>query len=896
MQFTPAQQQAINLDGHIVVTAGAGSGKTRVLVERYLRLLVAYADPDQASEPPPLLAITFTEKAAREMRERVRAAVEQRLRAALPPERALWEYLRDAVEAARISTIHSFCTALLRAQPVETGLDPQFAVLDEVEASLLREASMDAALQAWLAQATAEPVVHAALRAQFETLQAELSLSDLRTILREMLLRGDALRAVVATLPTTPAELLAEWQAAHATLRAEAWQMVQADPIWQASTAQIAALAPTAPAPDRMGAQVRALAAWLAALTPHAVPDEWAVLADIDLRGGSAKQWADKATLDRAKAHLRALRELVAVHPALTSTPDAELEQRAAQLTVALAQVYLRVLDTYRQHKIEQNALDFDDLEWRARAALTHPDVRRRWRRSLRAVLVDEFQDTNDAQRAIVYALTGLDEALHSTSDQPHNSNSNSQSDLPMLFVVGDGKQSIYRFRGADVSVFQQVQQQVQHIGGQPVSLNTSFRTHPPLLAWINGVMAQVLHRPRPLFEFEIPFEPLNAHRASPAHSHCVELHLLDMPGTSGDIRATEAALLAERLTALVAGEQGPIIHERGAWRLPTYGDVAILLQASTHFTVYEQALRAAGIPFLTTAGRGYYDRQEVQDLLHLLRVLNNPADELALVGVLRSPLFALDDNTIVRLRLSHPQSIWYALLHADLPDAPATLEHARTILRELYALRGRLTVVELLRTALTQTGYLAVLSALPDGAQRCVNVEKLIEAIRRTDTADLRAYTEYLRQLLEAAPREGAAPLEAEGSVRLMTVHASKGLEFPMVVLPDLSRTNPPLRNVWLAHPSYGLALSLHDAAGEQQKPQVWQRALAREQQMQHAEQERLFYVALTRASDYLILSGKALQPRGWLHLLGRGLGDADVATLPAGAYGAMQVWRWTD
>lgn len=778
----------------------------------------------------------------------------------------------------------------MRSQPVETGLDPQFTVLDEVEAGLLREASMDAALQAWLAQATAAPVADPQAQAQFATLQAALSLTDLRTILREMLLRGDALRAVVATLPTEPAALQAEWQAAHATLRAEVWQTVQSSPTWQDSTAQLVALAPMAPAADRIGAQVRALIAWLAALTPQAVPDDWAVLTEIDLRGGSAKQWPSKATLDLAKAHLKILRELLKAEPILMAELDAELEHRAARLTLALVQVYLRVLDTYRQHKLEQNALDFDDLEWRARAALTHPDVQQRWRRSLRAVLVDEFQDTNDAQRAIVYALTGLDDALSGNRNQPHHE----PCDLPTLFVVGDGKQSIYRFRGADVSVFQQVQQQVQHIGGQPVRLNTSFRTHPPLLAWINGVMAQVLNRPRPLLAFEIPFEPLTAHRPSPAHPHCVELHLLDMPGASGDIRVAEATMLAERLAALVSGEQGPIIHERGAWRRPTYGDVAILLQASTHFTVYEQALRAAGIPFLTTAGRGYYDRQEVQDLLHLLRVLNNPADELALVGVLRSPLFTLDDNTIVRLRLSHPQSMWYALLHADLPDAPAALEHARTTLRELYAQRGRLTVVELLRTALNMTGYLAVLSALPDGAQRCVNVEKLIEAIRRTDTTDLRAYTEYLRQLLEAAPREGAAPLEAEGSVRLMTVHASKGLEFPMVVLPDLSRTNPPLRSMWLAHASYGLALCLHDAAGEVQKPQVWQHALAREQQMQRAEQERLFYVALTRASDYLILSGKALEAKGWLHLLGRGLGDANFATLPAGAYGAMQVWRW--
>jgi ATP-dependent helicase/nuclease subunit A len=295
-----------------------------------------------------------------------------------------------------------------------------------------------------------------------------------------------------------------------------------------------------------------------------------------------------------------------------------------------------------------------------------------------------------------------------------------------------------------------------------------------------------------------------------------------------------------------------------------------------------------------------------VQDLIHLLRVVNDPTDELALVGVLRSPLFAIDDAAIIRLRLNNQQSLWHALMNPPEPPEQATAEpdeRARALafacdtLRHLHALRGRLTVVQLLREALAATGYLATISGLTDGAQRRANVEKLIEAARLSGTSGVFAFSEYLEKLLRAEPREGEAPLEAEGSVRLMTVHKSKGLEFPIVVLPDLGRNPPNPGHSWLARRSYGLALRMRDDVGDTLKPTAYQLALHEEQRMERAERERLLYVALTRARDYLILSGTTVRAGAdaWLSRLLAALDyPPESGGIPAGAYGPLQMWQY--
>lgn len=862
MNFTAAQHAAIHLAANLVVTAGAGSGKTRVLVERYLRLF-----GDHGADA--VLAITFTEKAAREMRDRVRRTVEERARAAAPADRPLWEERRAAIEAARVGTIHSFCAALLRAHPAETGLDPHFTVLDEIEAGLRLAVSVDAALQVAVDAGRAPAGAAPAGDERFAALLAEFGLDELRAILTEMLLGGGEVRAALAGLPTDADTLIAEWRDRLAAAQAEAQAEALSSPAWQAAAATMLRLAAGAPGADRIGAQVGAVAAWLAG--PGSAPpiDDWGPITAINLTGGSKKSWGGEADLQAAKAALRTLRESYSASATLLELVlDHELEQRAARAILGLRDLYRLALADYTARKEEQDALDFDDLERRARELLEqHPAVRARWQTELRAVLVDEFQDTNDEQRAIIYALTGL--AAPDAGAPP-------AADSPALFVVGDGKQSIYRFRGADVSVFRAVAAQVMAQGGQAVALDTSFRAHPPLVSWVNQVTQAVFARPGALRPYEFPFEPLRPHRSAPPHDCCVELHIVAAAASADARRAAEAEALAARIAALVEGACGPLVTDGAGWRTPHYGDFALLFQASTVFPFYEQALRAAGIPYLTTAGRGYYGRKEVVDLINLLRVLDDPADELALVGVLRSPLFAIDDGAILRLRLANSHSLWQALDAAPNDCAAAPLEFARATLRELHALRGRVTVVELLRAGLAATGYLATISSLADGDRRRVNVEKLIEAARVAGKKGLGDFRDYLEKLLEAEPREGEAPLEAFGSVQLMTVHRSKGLEFPIVVLPDLGRRGVSSTAAWLARRSYGPALALRGPAGDPERPCAYHLALAEEQRMERAERERLLYVALTRAQDYLLLSGAAAKNSGpdWLSRLVAALG----------------------
>jgi len=899
MDFTPEQLQAITHAGNLVVTAGAGSGKTRVLVERYLRLLVA---PDDDTDRD-ILAITFTEKAAREMRDRVRATVEQRARAAARTDRAAWEERRAAIEAARIGTIHSFCATLLRAHPAETGLDPHFGVLDEVEALLLLTESVDAALGEAVAEdAGSGPAV--------TVLFDEFGLGELRTILTEMVRAGAEVRMALADLPDNPAALRQEWRTRLAELQADLLNSLLTGVRWQEACATLQNLAAAARDDDRIGAQVRTIADWLAesgvgawqpadAAQPATI--DFHCISQIDLRWGSKKNWPTADDLAAAKEALRTLRDSYREHAGLLELIGNDaLEERAAQVILALRTLYRRVVAHYTRRKEQRDTLDYDDLEVRARELLErHPTVRARRQAELRAVLVDEFQDTNEDQRAIIAALTGLTENVAAS---------------PGLFIVGDAKQSIYRFRGADVSVFQEVARTLQHLGGQAVALNTSFRAHPPLLDWINATVAPIFAREEPLRRYEVPFEQLLAHRPPPAHGQCVELHIVPGEGNSATIHDCEAQALAARIEALVAGAAGAIIQDGPhGWRVPRYGDMALLFQASTAFEHYERAFRAAGIPYLTTAGRGYYGRKEVQDLIHLLRVLDDPADELALVGVLRSPLFALDDATILRLRFANPHSLWDALLasgdeelstengepgtaNSKLKTQNSELFFARETLRELHALRGRVTVVELLRAALAATGYLATISGLHDGERRRANVEKLLEAARRAGSGGLSAFSAYLDALLRQEPREGEAPLEAAGSVQLMTVHRSKGLEFPIVVLPDLGRRSPPQTAKWLARRTYGAAVQLRGATGDWEKPIAYQLALAEERRMERAERERLLYVALTRVRDYLLLSGPAARQSGddWLSQLLIALGTPWEAGGPAaGTYAALRVFR---
>jgi len=846
MEMTPQQAQAVHEHGRsLIVIAGAGSGKTRVLVERYLALL----DRNPGWPLNALVAITFTHKAAQEMRDRVRQALEDRLHSAPDDSaRALWAARLASMDSARIDTIHGLCAALLRANAAEAGLDPGFAVLDQTEASIVLDDALDAALQA----ALDDPASGAPLL--FEQYDA----GSLRA----------ALTAFIATdLPAPPADPFAVWQAMWAADTAAALDALCADPAF----VEAANWSPPGawPGPDdKLGAAWETAHASLDALFGADPLEErfqaLRALGAINRTGGSKANWGGEDIVKESRAALAVLQAAGKAAPTTIGEPPGPLDRQAVELLPLWRGLVERAQAVYRAAKRRQRALDFDDLERLTVDLLARrPDVAARYRTAeFRHLLVDEFQDTNGAQWAIIRALadSGPDGGL---------------------FLVGYQKQSIYAFRGADVSVFHEAR---ARLGPQAeIALARSFRTHQPLVTALNALFARLLTRDpaSPAYAYQTDLgAPMDAARRDPPGAGpFIEMLLVNQSAgddnSAAEARRREAFEIAQRLHALVAA-QTPVYDRRSGQPRPlAYGDVALLFQSLSSVTVYEEVFKAQGLPFLTVSGRGYYDRQEVWDLLNLLRALYNPADDLALASALRAPLFGLSDDALLALRLlagadGAPLPLWAALERADAApaDERELAASAAACLRELRALAGRVTISELLRAALDRTGFLAALTGLPDGARRRANVEKLVAKAESSGRITLGAFSQYIADLSAREAREGEAPLETQGAVTLMTVHASKGLEFPLVLLADTGwqrgSADKPLLTL---DRESGLACRVYDADSHALADTFgWRRADRLQRLREDAERRRLLYVAATRAQDYLLISGPVSQGKnGW-------------------------------
>ena len=591
LQPSTEQIPAITTRGRdIVVMAGAGAGKTLTLVARYLALL---------AEGCPLrgaIAMTFTEKAAREMRNRVRDDVRRYLEAEGldEVERDRWEAVYDGLDAARISTIHGLCAEILRSHPAEARVDPRFDVLSEGHGNLLRRQAVDETL-AWAAE---DPE----LVPLFGLLGEDGFRSSLDALVRGRLDAAETFARLLDPPGTSGSDVLAHWRAQLAARQAAALAGLLARPDWQDATATVRSEAATR-SDDLLEIQRQlALAALREAETAPDLDNRLAALARleaINLRGGSARSWpGGKEEFEAVKAALTELRQswrgAELLH--LSCTP---LDEALAAAMPGLCACFRFAHDRYSALKRMRRALDFDDLEAGALALLeTNPAVRARWQAETAGLLVDEFQDTNDRQRRLVRRL----------ADHPNG-------EAGKLFIVGDAKQSIYGFRGADVTVFREERETIGRGGGAVVSLATSYRAHRELVECLNDLLRPVLGEAddpaRPWVE---PFAPLHHHReaAGPgfAAPH-IELHLaLGSKGDGGLGRAADA--LAARLAALVEGGDVQIEAKEGLRRLE-YGDIAILCRSSTSFAAYENALERTGISFLTVAGRGFYGRPEIR-------------------------------------------------------------------------------------------------------------------------------------------------------------------------------------------------------------------------------------------------------------------------------------------
>lgn len=553
--------------------------------------------------------------------------------------------------------------------------------------------------------------------------------------------------------------------------------------------------------------------------------------------------------LEGLAAELQGLyRSLRAAGEDLAEAEHATLAGSAAAAAEA-ARAYFRLLDRLdREYAALKTpaALDYEDLQLLARSLLRdHPDVRRRLKARFRYLLVDEFQDTDALQHEIVALLAG---------DPPRE----------RLFIVGDPKQSIYRFRHAEVGLFQEVQRWVKGCQGDVLRLAENFRSQPGLVEFVNALFGSLM---------PTGYEPLAAGRSTGERYPAVELLLAERAEgeKSVDAALKEARLLAARLKGMVAGGEELVAHrpagggpeERRAVR---YGDVAILFRTRTRLKIFERALMEQGIPYFVVGGIGFYRKPEVVDLISFLRAVDDSDDRLSLAAALRSPLFGLSDDALLFLAQRYGDLNRGLLTGAADGQNPfdretaGRLQRAADLFAQARALRSRLSVPELLAFLLERTGYPAALAARPGGVQRLANLRKLRRMAAELTQGACFSLTDFLACFDRLAGRsdeaEAAVETEAGDAVKLLTVHGAKGLEFPVVVVADLGHKFRPDTARWRYRRGEGIGFCL--PGGEKPVPTALQERLAAEAaEEDRAELVRLLYVAVTRARDHLILSG---------------------------------------
>ena len=825
MEALTREQAAVVADRNadILVSAGAGSGKTRVLVERYVALL---AD----CRIPQIAAVTFTDAAAAEMRERVRREVRDR------PELA--DHLAE-LDQAVIGTIHALCLQILREHPVAAGAVAAARVLPDDEAEHER---IGAALDALEDAAQADDGRALAIR--------ELGVFSLSEQLPQMIERRDEVAAAFGRLGAGTVE---DWERRVRPLLETALrtalepELPELERLVAGLRRAHAGAAPT----DRLAQQV----ADLLAAFGDPLPDDPGAFVDavvaacpiIKLNVGSKKSWDDLAAV---KADLRALRE---AGGRLQEVPRWQpFEAEALQVTAALKDVFEDACDRYRARKAELSGCDYLDLELEAIHLLEqHPEIAADYRGRLRHVMVDEAQDLNETQVRLLRLLTGARAASPAPGGGPHR------------FLVGDAKQSIYRFRGSDVAHFNRYQEQIGCAGGSVRALTQSFRTHDELVEVCNGLFDLV-------FADGAGPGAVRMQRLSgrgPATwrgPHLAGIPIARTPGADDvDRRRVEADAVGREIAALLEAGAPVWAAEAESVRAASPRDVAILLRRLANVHVFEQALESHGVPYVTPAGAGFFTRQEVRDLTNLLAWLAEPDDHIALVGALRSPLFMLDDRTLLACHAADQS--WLRVL-VDPPgditgDARQRCKHAAAVLRELREAVALEPPDAIAERALDLTGFEAAWAPVRGGEQALANIRKLVAILRTLGGRSIDEAVAYLhRRRDELADREGLAVVDRSDAVRLLTIHGAKGLEFPIVFVPEAHIRPPEAFGVVRWRPADGIAVTLSPDGGadeRRRRPGLFQLLRQLDRSEEDAEYRRLLYVAATRAADRLYVSG---------------------------------------
>lgn len=872
MAWTKEQQAAIDSRGQtLLLSAAAGSGKTAVLVERIIRRLL---DKDYPVDITELLVVTFTKAAAAEMRDRVGTALMKALSETKDPrvERQL-----ALLPSAQISTLHAFCQHVIRKYFYTIDLDPAFSIAGEEELNLLRRQVLEDVFLSYYEDDEKASILYPL---------ADMFGSD----------RGDDVLMDTVSRMYTYARSLA-WPEHWLKEAARAYDvaddaaiddMVWAGPIkdavrrileedarlYEGVLYHLRQREAFAPACDQFTAEQ-------AALQQAAQAQSWNDLSRfvraIDFpRLKSLRKLSDedKAIWERCKKVRDDVKKDITktLQPVyFSATPEEWLDGMRAMKPVmeGLVTLTLDFAKAYAEAKKEKGWIDFSDLEHFCLQILLGPDAApgrptrsaaaEELRSQYEEVFIDEYQDTNGVQELITRLIS-------------HDDN---------RFMVGDIKQSIYRFRLADPTLFLDKYQSFsreEKAVQRCIDLGRNFRSVPVILDAVNEVFSRAMTCEAAGMDYG-EREKLYAGRQAPEDERWVggpvEVDVIPTPNDDeSDDDSTafekECRFIARRISELLASGR-MAARKDGTLEPLSYRHIVVLLRSMTgKADVLIQALQEGGIPAYAEQSGGYFAAVEVQIMLSLLRCIDNPEQDLPMAAVLRSPLVGLDETALAEVRLAGTGTLWQNLpaFVDSLPDGTDRKEELQQFIEDFDSWRTysrRHGVAELLQRLYDDTAYVDFVGAMPGGDVRQANLKALYDRARQYEEAGFRGLFRYL-QLMDKMKEDGLdlAPAkvvsEKEDVVRIMSIHKSKGLEFPVVFVADLGKAfnRRDVQDQILFHNRLGIGLKQYDPEWRMSYPTlIWSGIAAQLRWEGTAEEERILYVAMTRARDQLILTG---------------------------------------
>ncbi len=853
--FTESQKKAHDIKRHLSVTANAGSGKTTVLVSRFIDILL-----NTETKIDEIVAITFTEKAASELKKKIADTLNGLLQSEKSLDRLKKiEDISNHLPSANVSTIHSFCSKMLRQFPVEANVDYGFSVLDGVDQEILVQESIQETIAAWLNNSSDKRYEELAM--VLRTLGKKTLHHFVTTLLRkreqvERLLAEDG----ILSLGKSDDEILKFWD--DITEAQILSTIINSD--WIDAAEKILKEANSKKATEIL----QKLNIWQAAETKEQKIEifreiiEGMLTQKGELRADIFGRGVDNSSVNNLVSILKDVwgssKELIEGY---CSDKKNEQQKILLNITRVVLSLYKDTLINYEQKKTEKSYLDYDDLQLKTYEVLKSSEVQQKLASRFKYIMVDEYQDTNLLQYEIFRKLL--------FDLQSGN-----------LFIVGDPKQSIYGFRNAEVEVFEKTKQDILQFqtteneinwrGEAVVStaderrgkivLAESFRLLTDIVCFVNVVFGKILVKGN--HQYEVDYNELVKCRKNSAPGK-VELLLIKFLNEKEKIIEIECEAIARRIINLFQTKY-QIYDSSETPNDFRFKDAAILLRSRTHLKNLEFILNKYKIPYVITGGIGFYQTQEIYDFYNYFQFLLNPHNDVALVGLLRSPFFTLSDAELFEIAThSDGSDFWSKLkffVHTN--NASDNVKRAVNILNDNISYASRLPIPLLVQKIFRQTGWLGTIAGLQRGEQSRLNVDKLLRLARNFEGkgyANLFDFVERLKILIEEEQREGQASIRDDGNaVQIMTIHSAKGLEFPVVFVPFLDKkfrydSAPYIDN------KIGIGFKVIDENGVENniEPLIYRYLKQQSHLKTEAEEKRIFYVACTRAKDMLVLSG---------------------------------------